>query len=79
VKEFYWQFLLLLRLRDECGLEVEDEGLLKDPTVIFIFWGALYCSLFLLILDEGMPNRPLIVAYLVFGPGGIPSKESQST
>jgi hypothetical protein len=21
--------------------------------------------------DEGMPNRPLIFAYLVFGPGGI--------
>jgi hypothetical protein len=25
--------------------------------------------------DEGMPNRPSIFAYLVFGPGGIPSKE----
>jgi hypothetical protein len=25
--------------------------------------------------DEGMPNRPSIFVYLVFGPGGIPSKE----
>jgi hypothetical protein len=23
------------------------------------------------LFDEGMPNRPLIFAYLVFGPGGI--------
>jgi hypothetical protein len=22
-------------------------------------------------VDEGMPNRPSIFAYLVFGPGGI--------
>jgi hypothetical protein len=27
--------------------------------------------------DEGMPNRPSMFAYLVFGPGGIPSKELQ--
>jgi hypothetical protein len=28
--------------------------------------------------DEGMSNRSLIFAYLVFGLGGVPSKESQS-
>jgi hypothetical protein len=28
--------------------------------------------------DKGMPNRPSIFAYLVFGPGGILSKELQS-
>jgi hypothetical protein len=27
--------------------------------------------------DEGMSNRPSIFVYLVFGPGGIPSEESQ--
>jgi hypothetical protein len=32
--------------RHQHGLEVEDEGLLKDLVVIFIFLGALYCSLF---------------------------------
>jgi hypothetical protein len=25
----------------------------------------------MMLIDEGMPNRPLIFAYLVFGPGGI--------
>jgi hypothetical protein len=72
VKELHWQFFLLLRLRDGCGLldpfgdflsatnnvrltqvgtaaaarrryglEVEDEGLLKDFVVIFAFLVAL--------------------------------------
>jgi hypothetical protein len=32
------------------GLEVEDEGLLKDLIVFFVFLrGALYCLLFLLM------------------------------
>jgi hypothetical protein len=26
------------------------------------------------VVDEGMPNRPSIFAYLVFGPGGITVK-----
>jgi hypothetical protein len=33
-------------------LEVEDEGLFKDLVVIFVFWGALYCSVFLLMLES---------------------------
>jgi hypothetical protein len=72
VKELHWQFFLLLRLRDGCGLldpfgdfpsatnnarptqggvaaptrrrhglEVEDEGLLKDLVVIFVFLKVL--------------------------------------
>jgi hypothetical protein len=33
-------------------MEVEDEGLLKDLVVIFVFLGALYCSVFLLISES---------------------------
>jgi hypothetical protein len=31
------------------GLEVEDEGLLKNLVVIFVFLDALYCLLFVLM------------------------------
>jgi hypothetical protein len=43
------------------GLEVEDEGLLKDLVIIFCFsWGALYCSLFLLMLSPIRKKNKLI-------------------
>jgi hypothetical protein len=29
----------------------------------------------MMVVDEGMPNRPSIFAYLVFGPGGITVEE----
>ena len=36
--------------RRQHGLEVEDGGHLKEFVVIFVFcWGALYCSIFLLM------------------------------
>jgi hypothetical protein len=38
-------------------MEVEDEWLLKDLVVIFVFKDALYCSLFLLMSDSFRKKR----------------------
>jgi hypothetical protein len=41
------------------SLEVEDKGLLKDLVVIFFPWGALFCSLFLLMPESYLAKKKI--------------------
>jgi hypothetical protein len=48
------------------GLEVEDEGHLKDFNVIFIFFlGILYCSLFLLMPKSYLQKKKIMITLTI--------------